>query len=267
MFRFSPILLLAALLCITHSPAQASGGDDRSPSFTTSYMLGSPLGSMNYTINRVHSFHLAYEIPLGKSPLTFGFEMGVGSYGREKTDQYYRFDNGDQMLAPVSVTNNMVQAGLALNYIPMPSSWVSPVLTARLGGARLGTHLSIEDPRESHTVDCPVPLVSETLQRDLSFTYGLGAGLRFDLGRAFPSLDNNRFFLILSANYLAGTPVSYMSVNPPQHAFNTGEGVESVNIRFASEAQPEIHHEYHSGYLYRTRLEMVQFGFGITMTF
>lgn len=225
------------------------------------YNYSNPVGLMSANIRAVHhaQSHMAWRF--ANVPLAVVLELGVGNYGVSETKQYYAFPNNTEMLAPVRVSNNVGNAGLALRYEMLRDATLTPFAIARGGMSRFSTTLVIEDPRTAHTAECPLPLESERLVADVSWTSGLGAGLRYDMSHLFKGLGKGYYFIDFSANYTKGSIVNYMSVKPPGDGINyrDGEGVESVTMRFASEANPEIVHEYHTGYLYRTPLEWMDY--------
>ncbi len=236
-------------------------------SFYMGYQYGNPGTDMRQTISNTHALQMGMLFPIGNKGFELGADLAFGGYGRQVTDQDYRFENGDYMLAPVTVSNNMQSGALMARYtLPMTGA-VVPFAQARLGLTRMGTRLTIEDPRAIHTDECPLPLVDDLLQSGHSFTQGLGVGLRFDMGKVFQGLGSDKYFLVLTADYLRGSVIEYMSVNPPSFSFNTGEGVESVTLPFASRAQPTVEHSYHSGYLYKTRLELTQLAVNFMVRF
>ncbi len=256
------ILFLLPFLVFTFSSVKSQDA-----AFGMGYIFGMPGTDMRHTIEASHGINFSLLLPTGMKGLEYGFELGFGSYGSQTNDQLYLFENGDAMLAPVSVNNNMMNTGLLLRYNIMPEASISPFIAGRVGMIRMGTRLSIEDPRSTHTDECPLPLLTETLQRDLSFTQGLGVGVNVDLGGVFKGMGKGRFFVVLSADYLRGSALEYMSVNAPVAVLRDGETAQSVMFPFASQAQPEVEHQYHTGYLYRTRLEFTQFGISVLSRF
>jgi hypothetical protein len=231
------------------------------------YMYGDARGIMGTKIDGIHGLNMDAYFNLKETNLAFGVELGICTYGSEESEQYYEFDNATSMLAPVSVVNNVFNTGLLVRYELFPDAALRPYAVGRAGMSRFSTNLSIEDPREIHTDKCPQPLETETLAADVSWTTGAGVGLRYDLGTIFKGLGRNSLFFDISANYSKGTIVDYMSVDPPSGTFVTGENVESVNFLFANEAHPEIIHEYHTGYLYRTPLELMNYRFALSYKF
>lgn len=247
--------VLFALLCTAAgSMAQLETG--------VGYMYSAPRGAMANHIRSIHHMNLMVGYGLKNAPITLGFELGVGNYGYDESKQLYEFPNNTSMLAPVTVSNNVLNTNLSVRYEVLKNATLTPFAEVRGGLSHYGTRLTIEDPRTAHTTECPLPLENEKLVSDVSWVSGAGAGMRFDVGSLFKGLGKGTLYLDFSASYTRGTILDYMSVNPPPPGTTTGpEGVSSVTMPFASEANPEIVHQYHSGYLYRTPLELVDYRF------
>jgi hypothetical protein len=231
------------------------------------YAYGSPGTAMRSTIQGAHSLAVDGFYQFKGSGLSIGVELLVGTYGAQESDQYYAFDNGTEMLAPVNVSNNLSTVNAFARHEFLKEATITPFATAKLGMAHMGTRITIEDPRSFHTDECPLPLEDTRLSSDIGLFVGAGLGLRFDLGGMFKGLTKGNFFVDFSADYMWGSNLEYMSVNAPSGTFNSGENVEGVDFLFASGAQPEVIHEYHTGYLYRTAFEMTMFTLSFVQKF
>ncbi len=248
------LLLLSAFLgSILSVSAQIEAG--------MGYTYSAPRGLMAYNIHGIHTLSLSGNYRLSKVPITVGIDLGFGNYGFSQSEQYYEFPNATSILAPVTVSNNVFSTSLVGRYEFTKETVFIPYVSGRAGLSRYATALVIEDPRSAHTTECPLPLENEKLVADVSWTSGVGAGVRYDLGHMFKGLGRGYYFIDFSANYSYGTVVEYMSVSTPDQdaGFDPNTDVQSVNLHFASEANPEIVHAYHSGYLYRTPLELIDY--------
>ncbi len=229
----------------------------------TGYVYGQTNGIMRTTIPAIHSVQMEGFYNFPGSNFAVGMEIGGGSYGTEKSERHYGFDNGTSMLAPVTVSNNIFNGGLMLRYDLIKDVALVPYAIGKAGFSRFGTRLSVEDPRAEHTDECPVPLVSESLHSDYSFTTAVGGGVRYDMGNLFKFLGSETIFLDFNATFVRGSVVEYMSVNAPGPG-SVGNGeVRDVDFQFANAARPEVIHEYHTGYLYRTPMELVNYRFAV----
>jgi hypothetical protein len=235
--------------------------------FGFGYANSTPQGLMSRNIRSIHSFVMDYGVRMKQLPLYVGLNMSFGTYGNSSNNRWYEFPDGTGMLAPVSVSNSVIAAGLQGRY-EVPADWsLKPYASASAGMSHFKTRLTIEDPREIHTNECPVPLEDEVLKADNSWFTGLGLGLRLDLSTIMKnSMEKGIIFFDFSAHYLRGSTVEYMSVNAPDPTIAAGfnpENVSSVTLDFASAANPEIIHKYHTGYLYRTPMELIDYRFRI----
>jgi len=232
----------------------------------TSYLLGLPQGEMSLNIRQSHTASALFLYNMPETPFSFGVELGYGGYGSETTAQQYQLTNGDEITADVNVFNaiTQLQAVAQLELTP-PGTRLAPYVQGKIGWHIYGTTLTIEDPREAYTSDCPKPLETNLLSRDAVFIGNVGLGMRYNFIN-IENFDGSPFQVYLDFNigYNFGATASYMSVNPPsQGQTNTGE---NVNIEFASEAQPDVITEYNVGKLYTTPIEFIEmrFGFGIS---
>ncbi len=254
------LLLVLSLLTSVMATAQIEVG--------LGYVYGQTNGIMRTTIPAIHTAQIEGFFQFPESKFAVGMEIGGGSYGIEESERHYGFDNGTSMLAPVTVTNNIFNSGLMLRYDLIKDGALIPYAIGKAGFSRFGTRLSVEDPRAEHTDECPVPIVSETLHSDYSFTTALGGGLRYDMGHVLKFLDSETFFLDFNATFVRGSIVEYMSVNAPgNNSVGGNSDVQDVDFLFANAAQPEVVHEYHTGYLYKTPMELVNYRIAVVYRF
>jgi len=230
------------------------------------YLNSTPSGAMSTFIPRSShgvSMDLAYRIP--KTKLTFGFQFGYSQYGFEKREETYRFENGYSGNINVEVSNLFTNNSLYLRYDILNDVFVQPYLLVGGGFSNISTDLSIIDPREEFTSDCPKPLEISTLISDRTTYLLLGGGMRFDLSYPFKSLERRKLLFDLRLTYLNGGDVRYMSLNKPNRVPIT-RGNENVYFDFASSAQPDVIHEYHAGSSYRTAMQFVTINAGLFIT-
>jgi hypothetical protein len=227
------------------------------------YLNGTPSSTMRSYITRSShgiSVDLAYRIP--KTNLSVGVQFAVSQYGYEKREETYRFDNGYEGNVNVEVTNFFTNNSMYLKYDILDNVFAQPYLLLGGGFSNFSTELSIIDPREEFTSDCPKPLEITTLIRDRTSYLLLGGGLRFDLSYPFKSLQRRKVLFDLRLTYLNGGEVRYMSLNEP-NITPTTVGRENILFNFASAAQPDVIHEYHAGSSYRTTMQFITVNAGI----
>lgn len=227
------------------------------------YLHSSPRGSMSNYINRAAhglSTDFAYRIP--RTNLSIGVQFAISEYGYEKREERYRFDNGYEGNVNVEIYNSFSNNSAYLKYDILNNVFVQPYLFFGGGFSNIYTELSIIDPREEFTSDCPKPLESTTLVSDRTSYLLLGGGFRFDLSYPFKSLERRKLLFDIRINYLNGGDVLYMSLDEPT-INNTPVGGENVSFDFVSAAQPDIIHEYHAGSSYRTHMQFITVNAGL----
>lgn len=221
------------------------------------YLNSTPRGPMSTYMNGVgHGFSMdiAYRIP--RTNLSVGLQFAESRYGFEEREDRYRFNNGYEGNVNVEIYNYFSNNNAYLKYDLLKDAFAQPYLFIGGGLSRIYTDLSIMDPREVLTSDCPKPLETTTLLKDRTSYLLLGGGLRFDLSYPIKSLERRKLLFDIRLNYLNGGEVRYMSLNKP----NVNPSVlpsENVLINFASTAQPEIIHEYHAGSSFQTRMQLM----------
>ncbi|WP_194775706.1 hypothetical protein [Pararhodonellum marinum] len=247
-------LMMALLLLPTFSFAQFEVG--------IGYLNSTPTGMMGNFINRpAHGFSMDIAYRLPSTNFSIGLQFAESQYGYQKKEEMYRFDNGYEGNVNVEVYNYLGNNNLYLRYDIFDEGFIQPYVLFGGGISRLSTDLSIIDPREELTSDCPKPLETTTLLRDRTSNLIMGGGVRFDLSHPIKSIPKRKALLDLRINYLNGGMVSYTNLNQPSTTF-TYRG-ENVTFDFASEAQPNVVHEYHAGTSYRTKLQLVTINAGL----
>ena len=246
-FTFAVLILLSQFSVYSQNTA-----------FQVNYIFGAPQSEMALNIRQSHAISglLLHQLP--KSPLAIGLEFGYAGYGSQTTNQPYQLSNGQELNAEVNVTNSITSTQLVtqVNLLPVGSK-ITPYIQGKIGMSVYSTKLTIEDPRANHTSECPVPLETDILARDIAFTGNLGLGARYNI------LDN--IYFDFNVGYTFGTNVDYMSVKTPRRGQSTN--AQDVNIAFASEAQPDVVTEYHVGNLYNSSVEFLEIRVGIGIYF
>lgn len=248
-FRLSAIIFSFLFLTPSVSHAQFELG--------IGYLHSTPRGPMSTYMNGVgHGFSMdiAYRIP--RTNLSVGLQFAESRYGFEEREDKYRFTNGYEGNVNVEIYNYFSNNNAYLKYDLLNDIFAQPYVFIGGGLSRIYTDLSIIDPREEFTSDCPKPLETSTLIKDRTSYLLLGGGLRFDLSYPIKSLEKRKLLLDIRMNYLNGGEVRYMSLNKPN--VNTSFlPAENVLINFASIAQPEVIHEYHAGSSFQTRMQLI----------
>lgn len=231
------------------------------------YVYSDPMNAMGLDIDRSHGLRLsiAYQIPHSK--FEFLTEANFSLYGNETFNRDFSIDGETFANMEMNVVNLMTTYNLSGRYYLLSNNAsVEPYVQIHAGVSVFNTRLTIDDPREEYTSDCPKPLVSDLLTRDATFVSGVGLGSRIHLTKKEDRTLKGSIFLDVQASYLAGGNVSYMVVDEPgKLSAQNQSGRDEISLEFASEAQPEVIHEYHTGYLYTNPMQMMNFN--ITLGF
>jgi hypothetical protein len=231
------------------------------------YLHSTPRGPMSTNMNGAgHGFSLdiAYRIP--RTNLSVGLQFAESRYGFEERKDTYRFANGYEGDVNVEIYNYFSNNNAYLKYDLLKEAFAQPYLFIGGGLSRIYTDLSIMDPREVFTSDCPKPLETTTLLKDRTSYLLLGGGMRFDLSYPIKSLERRKLLLDIRLNYLNGGEVRYMSLNK-SNSNPSALPAENILISFASAAQPEIIHEYHAGSSFQSRMQLITVNAGLVFVF
>lgn len=229
------------------------------------YQNSIPRGNMGSIMQRSsHGFStdLAYRIP--KTKLAIGMQLAFSQYGFQSRQAPYQFDNGYEGVVDVEIFNHFTNNSLYLRYDLLDGALFNPYLLAGAGFSRFSTELTILDPREQFTSDCPKPLETSTLVRDRTSYLLFGGGVMMDLGYLIKSQPKQKYFLDLRVGYQNGRDVRFMTANEP--IVTTGNSQrENVYFDFVSEAQPDVVHEYHAGSTYRSAMRFTTVNLSFSM--
>jgi hypothetical protein len=193
-----------------------------------------------------------------KTPFAIGAQLGIATYGSQKTRQSYTFDDGSVTETNVFVNNNILNFNLTGRYFLRNTKKLNPYLSGKLGWAWFKTTLTIEDPSDNFSCH---PLESDVLAKDNTYIASIGAGLRVDLGIFSKKLEPKRFYIDFNTHFTQGGTVRYMNAETtPSHHHDVPN--EDVMARFIN-TQTQVIHEHHVGYLYRSMISMIEYRLGI----
>lgn len=225
-----------------------------------SYNYARPLGEMAINIQRSHGINFEGLYRFKKMPLLVGLEFGFAGYGHQKERQTYTFTDGSQTETDVHVYNNILNFNLTTQFELLSKSPIKPYVQAKIGMSRFYTDLIIDDPED---IDDCHPLEQDILLSNVGLVGGAGLGIKWDLASVFGKMNKNRFYLDVNANYLTGSKVKYMSVNAPTPEMMP---VDDVNAEFLNR-QNQVVHRHHVGYVYESKIELIEYRFGMMMRF
>jgi hypothetical protein len=235
---------------LSTSFAQVSGTE-----WGMSYIFSAPQGTMRQNMTQAHGGHVDFFFtPAGKR-YSFGMELSVNTYGRDKSEQTYTFDDGSTAPMDIIVSNNFYNMMLAGRYF-LSEGKIRPFVTGKLGYGLYATSLNVYDPDD---FDHCEPVDTDVLKRDGTMVFGAGGGIRWEM---LPNKAPGRFFMNLSANYTSGGKVDYMNVDAPNHS-HSGH-TSDVYMKFLN-TQTQVVHEHHVGNVYTSLVELMDFRLGVTM--
>lgn len=255
MKKLTYTLLLSCLALCFASPAFAQIG------ISAGYQNSKALGLMSTNINRATHGAFFEGFAYLKRGLSVGVQFAYARYGYQETEDYYQFNNGYEGNINVEVGNYMVNNHLYLQYEFLPEAFIRPYVLAGVGITKFYSDLNIDDPREEFTSDCPKPLEYDILQRDRTANFMLGTGLKFNVGALFDY--DNECLLDVKINYLGGGQARYMNLNAPDSRVVSPAKGENVAFGFASQAQPDVVHQYHVGRSYTSPMQMLTVQVGL----
>ncbi|MBI1783172.1 MAG: hypothetical protein HYR66_17675 [Sphingobacteriales bacterium] len=150
---------------------------------TGGYSMAIPRGKMNDYINLTNSVTLRgiYRLPVN-SKVWVGADLAIGTYAQKTEQQTYEFTNGATTTTNVRFSSNEFNGHLAFGYDLLSERKLVPYITAKAGMSNFYSSIYIEDP---HDADGCHPLQNKNVFGDVTFSYGAGAGLRFDGKQVF----------------------------------------------------------------------------------
>ncbi len=225
------------------------------------YSFMAPQGGMGRNIEMGHGVVASLLKKIPQTSLFLGIEINSSQYGGSRTRQTYTFENGTLADMDIIVRNLATNIMISTRYYPLSKATVQPYFTAKGGYSFYNTTLAIYDPNDQ---DHCAPIENEILQKDGALVGSLGAGFQTDMGSIFNSLGTNRFLFDMTVNYTAGGRVSYMNAQKPnRHRRGLPNDVTADFI----DTGTQIVHTHHVGYLFSSRIELVEIRAGFSYRF
>ena len=220
----------------------------------TGYIFSAPQGSMKQNMRQAHGGFFDFYFTPADKRYSFGAEISINTYGHDKSEQTYTFDDGSTAPMDIVVSNNFYNMLLTGRYF-LSEGKVQPFVSGKLGYGLYATSLNIYDPDD---FDHCEPVDTDVLKGDGTMVFGAGGGIRWQM---LPKKAPGRFFLSLSANYTSGGKVDYMNADAPS---NSQSGHTSdVYMKFLN-TQTQVIHEHHVGSVYTSLVELLDFRLGFT---
>ena len=232
---FIIFLIFGLLICITVQKSFAQLG------FRVNYNYTNPTGEMGNTIREAHGVNLEGTYHIKRTPITLGLDFGFGRYGRHRDfGSPIVFNNRVIDHQVLEVKSDVLSGFFTAKFDLYPQGIIQPYLNAKIGGqvffSRFFSGIFNRNERD--------------IMHDDALVGGLGGGMKVSLSKIFDwRLDAfKNVFLNLEANYLLGSQISYLSVNPPN-----------------DQVQPVRNNGF--GNVYQTRSQLVEFRVGMGFGF
>jgi hypothetical protein len=219
------------------------------------YIFSAPQGSMKENMKQAHGGYLDFYFMPVEKRYSIGMELSINTYGRNKSEQTYTFEDGSTAPMDIIVSNNFYNMLVGGRYF-LSTGKVQPFVSGKLGFGLYATSLNVYDPND---FDHCEPVDSDVLKRDGTMVFGAGGGIRWEM---LPKKAPGRFFLNLSATYTSGGKVDYMNADAPSHS-HSGH-TSDVYMKFLN-TQTQVVHEHHVGNVYTSLVELMDFRLGMTM--
>ncbi|HYG04022.1 MAG TPA: hypothetical protein VD927_16365 [Chryseosolibacter sp.] len=250
------LLFLSIMLQVSFLQAQ-----DWSFELGTNYVYANPTSGMGHVIDRGHGVGINAGMLTPDQRFAVGIDFSYAQYGRDKSRQVYTFDDGSTANMDVIVSNNFgsVMAYGKMNLVT--AGTFRPYVFTKVGYTFFSTNLNIYDPDD---FDHCEPVESDVLYNDRTFTGAIGAGLRFDIAAIFQKLEKGKFYVDASIHSTHGGQVRYMNSDATAHTNGGNHDSDQVLASFLN-TQTQIVHRHHVGNLYKSRMQMTELRFGVSM--
>jgi Outer membrane protein beta-barrel domain len=239
------------LVCIHSSYAQWKR------EWSMGYAFSNPLGTMKQNINQGHGFVMDFLMLAPSKKYAVGVDFNCSMYGYDQSRQQYMFPDGTTAEMDVAVTNTFTNLMASGQYNLVTGKSVTPYVGFKTGYSWYKTNLSIYDPDDTDSCE---PVEATLLQKDGTWIYSIGAGIKYDLSSVFKKLRKERMFINLSAHYTQGGTVNYMNTDAPDahHVSTSSNRSSDVEATFVN-TQTQVVHKHHVGYVYSSFAQMMDY--------
>ncbi len=236
------------------------------PQISAGYNLGIPNGGMRSNIAAVHGVGVSLLFEQPSHRLAAGIDLNIGGYTPSRTLQEYTFSDGTMALMKVNVSNRITSLMANARLYIVANGPVRPYATVRGGYSFIRTRLNILDPDDQDSCE---PVETDLLNRDGTFSYSAGGGVRIDAAWLFKNMDRGKLYVDLSSTMLQGGRVQYMTNNPPAQTTNANHSssmrTRDVEALFI-DTTTQIVHPHHVGYLNTSFLQLMDFRLSLAAT-
>jgi hypothetical protein len=229
--------------------------------FGLNYVFAKPLGNMGQIIAQGHGGSMNYGLVKPNGRFSFGLDLSIAQYGRDKSRQEYTLSDGTIAPMDIIVSNTFANIVAYSRWHLAVDGVLRPYLIGKLGYSGFTTNLNIYDPDE---FDHCEPVDSDVLYKDGTMIAAVGAGVKIDFASAFKNLQKGKFYLDGNITFTQGGQVRYMNTDAPTPHHHTTPDADMVMVDFMN-TQTQIVHEHHVGYLYSSPVQMTQLQIGFSM--
>ncbi len=243
------LILMSLLLLAMNAHAQVY--------YRLAYQVSAPLAELKQNMSKNAQgvvAELGLRIP--KTPLTLGWHWAIAQYGYQQTKELHVFAPGAQSNVFVNTNNYFTQSHFFVRYDLPSKGIIIPYLSVGLGRSNFRTMLRIL--AETSTPECPKPLEISFPLKDKVMHYMMAGGVKVELAKIL-SMRGKSFCLDFQVQHTRGGEVEYMNVRKtPIVPQNT----TPVYAKFASQAKPDVIHQYYTGNRYTSPVRLVTFQLG-----
>jgi opacity protein-like surface antigen len=221
------------------------------------YAFAAPTGKMKQNINQGHGIVMDFHFIAPNEKYSFGADLNYSIYGFDQSRQQYSFPDGTTADMDINVTNSFMNLMASGRYNLITGKKLTPYVGAKAGYSWFRTDLNIYDPDD---FDSCKPVETDLLQKDGTWIYSIGGGLKYDLSSVFKKLKNGSMLINLSAYYTQGGMVNYMNTDAPDahHTASQHNRATDVEAEFIN-TQTQVVHKHHVGYVYSSFAQMMDF--------
>jgi hypothetical protein len=172
---------------------------------TLDFSVAYPQGDLELEIARKPlGMGLTFGVNLGKSPLILGVDLGILNYGRDTSDEFLYGD--PEFDFEVIHSYNIFQGLAFLRFQLVNQGPLRPYLDGLVGINYFWTDTSIADD------DLDEEVTIKVNHDDAAFTYGIGAGVMYKLGKQKRNrVKREEFFVDLRFRYIFGGKLEYLT--------------------------------------------------------
>jgi opacity protein-like surface antigen len=227
------------------------------------YAYTSPTGKMKQNINQGHGVIMDFHLVSPDQRYALGAEMNFTMYGYDQTRQQYTFSDGTTADMDINVSNSFTNLMASGRYNLITGKKLTPYVGLKAGYSWFNTNLTITDPDDFDSCE---PVETALLQKDGTWIYSVGGGLKYDLSSIFKKLSTEVLFINVSAFYTQGGTVNYMNADVPDghHSSSPPNRTGDLEATFIN-TQTQVIHKHHVGYLYTSFAQMMDFRLGLTI--